>query len=524
MCHPERKPLAVNEEIEMKPFFLRAGFAVCYAIGLLNVSLAAQAQKPNIIIILADDLGYGDLQSYNPQSKIPTPHLDRLAAQGVRFTDAHSPSAVCTPTRYALLTGRYPWRSRLKKGVLRPFDPPLIEAERLTLATMLKQQGYATAIIGKWHLGWDWPTTDGKPAAVTPDELSNVDYTKPIANGPLTRGFDYYFGTDVPNYPPYVLIENDRTLGIPTEPAPIIEKGPINRKGPMVKGWEPVKILPALTERAVRYVEARANSAQPFLLYFALTSPHYPVVPSPEFVGKSKAGEYGDFVVQTDAAVGAVLDALQRSGLDNNTLVIFTSDNGPEVAAEVEIGAYERIRKSKHYSMHNFRGVKRDSWEGGHRVPFLARWPGQIPAGKTSAALLGHVDLMATIAAITSYQLPSEAAPDSYNQLPVLLGQQPRQLIRETLVYHAANGHLALRQKDWVFIDSTTCGDGNKEPDWFRRKRDAHKCKEPGALYNLRTDPAQKKNLYSKQPDKVRELKAMLEKCQTEERSAPTNN
>ncbi|MFN0088398.1 MAG: sulfatase family protein [Blastocatellia bacterium] len=482
--------------------------------------LAAQpVSRPNIVIILADDLGYGDLGSYNPRSKIPTPRLDQLAARGLRFTDAHSPSSVCTPTRYGLLTGRYPWRSRLKSGVLRPYDLPLIEAERLTLAAMLKKQGYATAIIGKWHLGWDWPTTNGQAAAVTPDGLSNVDYTKPIANGPLTRGFDYYFGTDIPNYPPYVLIENDRTQGIPTEPAPMT--GAINRKGPMVRGWEPERILPALTDRAARYVDSRANNAQPFFLYFALTSPHYPVVPSPEFIGKSQAGAYGDFVAQTDAAVGAILDALERGGLDKNTLVIFTSDNGPEVAAEVEVGAYERIRQSRHASMLALRGVKRDSWEGGHRVPFLACWPGRIPAGKTSDALIGHVDMMATIAAVTGYRLPESAAPDSYDQSPVLLGKRSGRAIRDALVYHQANGNLALRKDEWVFIDSKTCGDGNKEPEWFRRERGAHDCTTAGALYNLRADPAQTKNLYEAQADRVRELKSLLEQYRQAERTAP---
>jgi arylsulfatase A len=474
------------------------------------------AARPNIIIILADDLGYGDVQSFNPHSKIPTPNLDKLARQGVRFTDAHSPSSVCTPTRYGLLTGRYPWRSRLKAGVLSPLGKPLIEEGRLTLPAMLKQQGYATAIVGKWHLGWDWATTDGKVAAITPNGLSNVDFTKPVANGPITRGFDYFYGVDLPNFPPYVFIENDRTLGTPTETIPP-NNPDINRKGPMMKDWDPVKILPAITDRAVRYVEERAKSSQPFFLYFALTSPHYPVVPSPEFVGKSQAGVYGDFVVQTDAAVGAVMDALQRAGADKNTLVIFTSDNGPEVASEVKIGAYERINKSQHASMANWRGVKRDAWEGGHRVPFIARWTGKIPAGKTNDSLLGHLDLMASIAALTGYKLLSEAAPDSFNQLPALL--QNKATKRGELVYHEHNGHLALRQGDWVFVDSATCGDGNKEPEWFRQARGLHNCAGPGALYNLKTDPAQAKNLYDAQPDKVRALKVRLEQIRQEERS-----
>ncbi|MDD2765402.1 MAG: arylsulfatase [Opitutaceae bacterium] len=478
----------------------------------------AQTQRPNIVVILADDLGYGDVRSYNPQSKIPTPNLDKLAQEGLRFTDAHAPAAVCTPTRYALLTGRYPWRSRLKSGVLMPFEPPLIEAGRLTLPAMLKQQGYATAMFGKWHLGWDWPTTDGKPATVTPNGVSNVDCTKPIANGPLTRGFDYYFGVDVPNFAPYVFIENDRTLGIPTEISPSDDPN-YNRPGPMLKGWDLVKILPTLAERAARYIETHAQAAQPFFLYFALTSPHYPVVPAPEFRGKSQAGLYGDFVVQTDAVVGAVMEALHRAGADQKTLVIFTSDNGPEAHPEIKIGAYDRIHRFQHASMAGWRGVKCDSWEGGHRVPFIARWPGQIPAGQANDSLIGHLDLMATIAALTGYALPAEAAPDSYNQLPALLENKPTH--RDLLIYQAADGHLALRQGEWVFVDSSTCGGCAPEPGWFRQERGLDKGTGPGALYDLHTDPAQAKNLYAARPEKVRELKILLDKIRQAERSVP---
>ncbi len=497
---------------------LRNCLLVLVSLLTIFTVVQAQPQRPNIIIILADDLGYGDVQSFNPNSKIPTPNLDKLARQGIKFTDAHSPSSVCTPTRYSLLTGRYPWRSRLKAGVLPPLGLPLIEKGRLTLPAMLKTQGYATAMMGKWHLGWDWATTDGKVAAITPNGLSNVDFTKPLANGPIAHGFDYFYGVDIPNFPPYVFIENDRTLGIPTETIPP-NNPDINRKGPMMKDWEPVKILPAITERAVRYVEERGKNKQPFFLYFALTSPHYPVVPAPEFVGKSQAGTYGDFVVQTDVAVGAVMDALQRNGMDKNTLIIFTSDNGPEVASEVKIGAYDRIQKSQHQSMANWRGVKRDAWEGGHRVPFIARWTGKIPAGKTNDTLIGHLDLMASMAALTGYKLPTEAAPDSFNQLPALLKNKATQ--RGSLVYHEHQGDLALRQGDWVLVDSKTCGDGNKEPEWFRRERKLHDCSDAGALYNLKTDPAQAKNLYDAQPEKVREMKALLDKIRQEERSIP---
>jgi arylsulfatase A-like enzyme len=270
--------------------------------------------KPNIVFILADDLGYGDAGCYNPHSKIPTPNLDRLAAQGMRFTDAHAPASVCSPTRYALLTGRYAWRSPLKHDVVLPWDRPIIAANRLTVASLLGKNGYTTAAIGKWHLGLNWPTTDGAPATSGTTKLTNVDFTKPIANGPTTRGFDYYFGVDVPNYPPYCFIENDRTVGIPS----VADSGRaelFNLPGPMIPGWRLEDILPELTRRAVQWVDLKAKSPQPFFLYLSLTSPHYPVVPSREFKGKSQAGDYGDFVVQTDWVVGQVLAALDRAAV-----------------------------------------------------------------------------------------------------------------------------------------------------------------------------------------------------------------
>src|SRR5947207_11984821 len=386
------------------------------------IASAADSSRPNIVFILADDLGYGDVGCFNRESKIPTPNLDRLASEGMRFTDAHSPSSVCTPTRYALLTGRYCWRSRLKAQVLGPWGTTLIEEGRLTAPALLRQHGYSTACIGKWHLGWDWPTKDGKPAASGPNRLSNVDFTRPIPNGPLTRGFDSYFGVDLPNYPPYIYLENDHTIGIPSVPNWPIQ----NRPGPMLPGWNWVNILPDCAARAVRTIEeaAKQQPQKPFFLYFALTSPHYPVVPDPEFRGKSGAGDFGDFVVQTDAVVGQVLDALKRTGLADNTLVIFTSGNGPAVGAEVTPGAYDRLKQYGHASMGPLRGAKRDAWEGGHRVPFIARWRGQIAPGTTSAETICHVDFLATVAAILGTKLPDDAGEDSYNLLPVLRGEK----------------------------------------------------------------------------------------------------
>jgi len=505
--------------------FLRAIGAGAAAMALPRWIAAAESsalnapagRKPNIVYILADDMGYGDIACQNPKSKIPTPHLDRLATQGVRFTDAHAPTAVCTPTRYAILTGRYCWRSRLKKGVLGPWGETLIEAGRLTVAALLRQHGYASACIGKWHLGWTWPTKDGGRPQSGPDRLSNVDFAKPIADGPTTRGFDYYFGTDVPNYPPYCFVENDRTVGIPSAPSTPV----FNLPGPMLPEWKWVDIMPELTRRAVKYVEDAAKSPdKPFFLYFPLTAPHFPIVPTPEFQGKSGAGLYGDFVAQVDWTVGQVLEALERTGMAAGTLVVFTSDNGPEVAREVGVGAYERIQKYGHASMGDLRGVKRDAWEGGHRVPFMARWPGRIKPGTTSGETVCHADLMATLAALLGIRLPDDAAEDSYNILPALLGEKLEKPIREATVHHSCNGKFAIRQGDWVFIDAPT-GDDNKEPDWLKKERGYEPHNLPGELYDLSKDPNERRNLYAEHPEIVQRLKALLEKYKAEGRSAP---
>jgi arylsulfatase A-like enzyme len=477
--------------------------------------------RPNIVFILADDLGYGDVGCYNPGSKIPTPNLDRLASDGMRFTDAHSPSSVCTPTRYGLLTGRYCWRSRLKAQVLGPWGATLIEDGRLTAPTLLREHGYATACVGKWHLGWDWPTQDGRAAASGPDRLSNVDFTKPIANGPTTRGFDSYFGTDLPNYPPYCHIENDRTLGIPSVP----NWPHFNRPGPMLPGWNWVNVLPEHTARAIRIIEdaAKQQPRKPFFLYFALTSPHYPVAPDPEYRGKSQAGEFGDFVAQTDAVVGQVLEALKRTGTSDNTLVIFTSDNGPEVV-EVRPGAYDRLRQYGHASMGELRGVKRDLWEAGHRVPYIARWPGQIPAGTTSGETICHVDFLATVAALLGATLPSDAGEDSFSILPALRGEKRNQPVRTATVHHSASGKFAIRRGDWVLLDAPT-GDDNGgperrgEPVWFKEMRGYQPHQQPGELYNLASDISERNNLYAQQSQIVSELKELLAKYQREGRS-----
>ncbi len=491
-------------------------------------TVAAPSERPNIVVILADDLGYGDVACYNPDSRIPTPNLDAMAASGIRFTDAHSPSAVCSPTRYALLTGTYAWRSALKSSVLWAWDGPLIEEGAQTLPGMLRDAGYDTACIGKWHLGWDWATKDGsRPNDVIPmgkwDEAvrgplgDRIDLLKPVANGPTTRGFDYYFGDDVPNFPPYCFIENDRLLGVPDIPKP---KDMFGSPGPMVKGWDLTRVLPTLTERAVTYITAPSSVATfqrradaPFFLYLSLTSPHNPVAPAPEFTGKSGAHRYGDFVVETDWVVGRVMEALKAAGELENTLVIFTSDNGsPANDGENMGGKPGSVLTYGHNPSHIYRGMKADIWEGGHRVPFIAQWPGRIPAGANSKEIICLVDLMATLSSLTGAQLADNAAPDSYDILPALLsGEEMATPIREATVHHSINGMFAIRQGKWKLIEGQGSG------GWTRGGEDG----APGQLYDLDQDPSESSNAYAAQPEVTSRLSALLGRYRESGRSAP---
>ena len=491
--------------------FLRS---LSFGLGALLMPAASRAgakaqpeQPPNIVYILADDMGYGDLACQNPESKIPTPHLDKLASEGIRFTDAHSPSAVCTPTRYGILTGRYCWRSRLKKSVLWPWDRPLIEADRLTVGKLLKDHGYHTACIGKWHLGWDWPTTDGKePIGMGKTNVkksgANVDFKKPIANGPTTRGFDYYFGTAGPNFPPDCFIEDDRTVGIPTERKPDDMFG---SPGAMLKGWKLEEILPALERKAVEYIDARGRRAgRPFFLYMPLTAPHTPIAPAPEFAGKSKAGAYGDFVHQVDHVVGRVTAALERSGCADDTLVIFTSDNGsPGRDGTNMSGKTNSVRRFEHNPSHIYRGIKADIWDGGHRVPFIARWPGHIKGGSVSSETICHVDLLASCAAILGHELAPGAGEDSYNILPALTGRRLASPIREATVHHSISGMFAIRQGRWKLILGRGSG------GWSGRGRPEDPTVQ---LYDMSADASEQRNLSDEYPQVVERLTRLLEK------------
>ena len=490
--------------------------SIALALGFAASAFAegpATPSRPNIVYILADDLGYGDVGRLNPSSKIATPTLDRLAAEGVTCTDAHSGSAVCTPTRYSLLTGRYAWRSKLKRGVLGGYSPPLIEPGRLTVPALLAKHGYSTMCVGKWHLGMTWPLKEGPPIAGDGYQAEpRIDFARPIADGPLAKGFGGYFGISASlDMPPYVFIEGDRVVALPTDRQ--AKQGYV-REGAKDPAFRFDRVLPELTDRSVRFI-AEQEPGRPFFLYLALNAPHTPIAPSAEFRGKGGAGDYGDFVREVDASIARVLKAIEDGKIAGETLVIVTSDNGPETLA------YPRIREHQHYSMGSLRGVKRDAWEGGHRVPFFARWPGRIPAGSVVDETICHVDLMATLAAILGAPLPSDAGEDSVDLLPALLGRPHSKPLREGTVHHTGTGRFAIRQGPWVFIDAPT-GDDNKEPETLKQERGYAPHDQPGELFDLASDPGEHKNLYADRPDEVKRLKALLEKYKAEGRSVPT--
>ncbi|MFT5129229.1 MAG: arylsulfatase A, partial [Rhodothermales bacterium] len=343
------------------------------------LALVLHAANPNIIYILADDQGYGDVGAFNPESKIATPNLDRLAGDGMRFTDAHSSSSVCTPTRYSVLTGRYHWRTRLQSGVLGGFSKHLIAPERMTVASLLRENGYATACIGKWHLGMDWPLKAGGFANTGNADGDTIDFAGRIVNGPIANGFDYFFGISASlDMPPYLYIENDRATAIPNEQ---MSRG---RKGPKHSDFTLEGVLPDVTAKTVEVIGQRAKKDKPFFIYMPLNAPHTPIVPVAEFAGKSGINRYADFVMQIDHSVGQVMAALDAHKIAENTLIIFTTDNGCSPAARIP-----ELQAKGHEPSYIYRGHKADIFEGGHRVPFIARWPAKVAAGSSSDALVG---------------------------------------------------------------------------------------------------------------------------------------
>jgi len=494
-------------------------FILVLAVASDSAPAADSPARPNLVYILCDDLGYGDVNCLNPEGKIPTPNMDRIAAAGMTFTDAHSGSSVCSPTRYGVLTGRYSWRSRLKQGVLGGLSPRLIEPDRMTVAAFLRQHGYHTAAVGKWHLGMDWVKLTGRDVAElnieSAEQVRNVDFSKPIANGPNSVGFDYYFGISASlDMVPYTFIENDRVTALPTEDADfemMPGKPGRTRRGPRAPEFDAIDVLPRLTEKAVEYIGQRAADAKagrPFFLYLPLNAPHTPTLPTPQWQGKSGLNAYGDFVMQTDATVGRVLDALDQHGLTDSTLVIFTSDNGgvfrPENTTSLQTKAFQaglRVNGS-------LRGGKHSVWEGGFKVPFLVRWPGRVPAGTTCRDMVSLADLLATIAAVVGENLPApdKAGEDSHNILPAILGQAGTAPARSDLIVHSADGVFALRQGPWKWIEGVPVDD--IKPG-VRKVRAAE---FRAQLYNLQDDPAETRDVSAEHPEVAQKLAALLDR------------
>ena len=466
-------------------------------------NLTEGSRPPNIILLLADDLGQGDLRAYDPNSRIPTPNIDRLAEQGVRFTDAHSPSAVCTPTRYSILTGRYAWRTRLKSRVLKPFDPPLIETDRLTLPALLRHRGYATAAIGKWHLGMNLPTIDGSGFARMQGRQMprDADFSAAIQGGPLDRGFDTYFGAQLVRARGFV--RNRHFVN------PLILR-PAGRRA-QAADWDETQKGPIQLTEALAQIDRfqASDPSRPFFLYFATQVPHTPYVPATQIAGApvagtSGAGPRGDLVVELDATLGQLVQRLEELGIADDTLIILTSDNGPEVVGETH----------GHDPAGGWRGEKGDLWEGGHRVPFIARWgdgteDGSVIApGGVNDQLIGLQDLMATVAGLVMAPLSPDDAEDSASFLPALLGKPSAQPPREHLVHHSAKGHFAIRRGDWKLIRGRPVATD-----------DAVRWTE-SALFNLTTDPREMTNLYQDHPEIVAELTILLNRDLRAGRSA----
>ncbi len=469
--------------------------------------------RPNIVYVLCDDLGYGDVHALNPErGKIPTPNMDRLAAAGMVFTDVHSSSSVCTPTRYGIMTGRYNWRTRLQSGVLGGFSPALIDAGRLTVPKLLKQQGYHTACIGKWHLGMTMPIT--KKSGKYTDQIEDgndgtFNAQQRIGDGPTTRGFDYYYGISASlDMPPFAFIENDRFTQAPTATKKWL------RSGPAAPDFEAIDVLPTLARKACEYFAARAVDAKagkPFFLYLPLASPHTPIVPTKDWQEKSGLNPYADFVMQTDAALGEILAALEKNGLAATTLVIFTSDNGCSPAAKID-----ELEGKGHFPSWQLRGHKADIWDGGHRVPFIARWPGRIQAGAKCAQVACLTDLMATCAALVGAQLPDNAGEDSVSLVPALLGTATAPL-REAVVHHSIEGRFAIRQGPWKLELCYGSGGWSQPKEGVARKQKLPHMQ----LYDMTQDLGERKNLQAEQPELVARLTRLLEKYVADGRSTP---
>jgi arylsulfatase A-like enzyme len=487
---------------KMKNIVVRNILFLFIAVGGVScASLFAQKQsKPNIIYILADDMGYGDLSSLNPESGIQTPHMDNILKEGVHFTDAHSNSSVCTPTRYGIITGRYAWRSSLKKGVINGYKPAIIEDNRPTVATYLKSNGYTTACIGKWHLGLDMQPKDGDTSVKAKEGISNVDFSKNI-KGPNALGFDYsYIIAASLDSPPYVYIENGKTLELPTEYIERKNEGRgVNwRAGEKAPSFVFDQVLDNFTKKSVSFISDQKEVDSPFFLYFPLTAPHKPWLPVGKAIGKSEAGLYGDFVTMVDDAVGAVVAALKKSGQLENTLIIVTSDNGANWMPRDK-------EKYTHRANYIYKGRKADIYEGGHRVPYMAQWPGVIPAGLASNQLMCSTDLFATLSGMLNQPKLENGAEDSYNLWPAYISK-PEKPIREAVVLHSLYGMFSIRKDQWKYTPQLGSGGFSKPTIIEPNPNEAS-----GTLYDIINDPEEKNNLYNEHPKIVEALSQLLE-------------
>jgi arylsulfatase A len=504
--------------------FLALALAVALAGPELNASNTTRA-RPNIIVILADDMGAGDLGCYNADSKLRTPHMDALAAGGLRFLNAHSPSAVCSPTRYGLLTGRYAWRTRMKQGVLDGFAPPLIGTAEPNVASFLRAAGYRTACLGKWHLGMQWYRPDGSP--LTGDMQASpvgfrsgreIDPRRRATGGPDEIGFETFFGiAGSLDMAPYAWIENGR-LQISREKFVEDNRGLLWNLAPGIgdAGFEMTQVLGTLQRRAVDYIAGRAREKTPFFLYLPLNSPHLPVVPSAAFAGSTSSGPYGDFMQETDEFVGAIVAALRQNGLLQDTLVVVTSDNGGlwhtwKPVETDDAAAYRpterglHLARLGHHSNGKLRGTKADIYEGGHRVPLIVHWPAKIAPGGECAVPVELTDFFATVADIVEIPLPADAAPDSFSFRDLLRAPTGGQFTRPFLVHHSLNGVFAIRQGEWKYAEARGSG-GFSTPRTVTLKPG----EPPGQLYNLRLDPLETKNLAATERERAALLQELL--------------
>ena len=463
-----------------------------------------ELQMPNIVFIFADDMGYGDVSALNENSKLQTVNIDRIMDEGVVFTDAHTSSSVSTPSRYSLLTGRYNWRSDMKQGVLNGYSKSLIRPDRRTIAHVLRDNGYTTACIGKWHLGWNWNNIE--------NGTDKVDFSKSVTEGPTTHGFDYFYGISGSlDMAPYVYLENDKPTALPNRVTGNKEKFSWWREGPTASDFVHEQVLPNFIDRAVCYIKDKADGEQPFFLYLPLPAPHTPILPVKEYQGRSGLNPYGDFVLMVDDMVGKVMKALDEAGVAGNTILVFSTDNGCSPEAD-----FKELGEKGHDPSYIYRGHKADLFDGGHRVPCAVRWPEKAKHHVVNQTIC-LTDFYATFASLGNYRLKDSEGEDSYNILPLILNEKEGKAIREATVHHSIEGDFTIRRGEWKLLLSPSSG------GWSYPKPGKDdtviEMLPPVQLYNMKTDPEETDNVCAEHPEIVKELKGLMIRYVKEGRS-----